>query len=101
LDGLADDVGKEMRSNTPADTTTASPEPTNTPTLADEPTAGRPVDGLERIQIPITSSSEHYYVLYFRPDLQSDTEWPVSLTLGKEGTTILTEPLAAYPPEHF
>jgi hypothetical protein len=59
------------------------------------------VDGLGRIQIQVVSSPEDYYVLYVRPDLQGDVEWPVSVTVGREGMTTLTEPLAAYPEEHY
>ncbi len=59
------------------------------------------VDASGRIQIQVTSSSEYYYVLYFRHDLQGDSELAVSMTIGKDGTTTLTEQLAAYPSEHY
>ena len=41
------------------------------------------VDASGRIQIQVTSSSENYYVLYARHDLQGN-EWPVSMTLGED-----------------
>ena len=59
------------------------------------------VDDYGRVQIQVDSSSEYYYVLYLRPDLQSDVEWPVSMALGQDGTTVLTEQLAAYPLENY
>ena len=78
-----------------------APPSTNTPAPTKEPIDIKPVDDLGRFQIRVPSSPEYYYVLYLRPDLQGDAEWPVSITLGKRGTTTLTEPLAAYPPEHY
>jgi hypothetical protein len=59
------------------------------------------VDVRGRIQIQVESSSEYYYVLYFRHDLEVDSEHAVSVTLGEDGTTMLTEQLAAYPTEHY
>lgn len=59
------------------------------------------VDGFGRIQLEVDSSSECYYVLYVRPDPLKSVEWPVSVTLGEEGKTILTEQLEAYPVEHY
>jgi len=59
------------------------------------------VDAMGRIQIQVASSSEYYYALYVRRDLQEGLEWPVSMVLGEEGTTSLTESLAAYPFKHY
>jgi hypothetical protein len=53
------------------------------------------------IQVQVESFSDYYYALYCRPDLQSNTEWTISMTLGEEGTTTLSEPLAAYPADHY
>ena len=59
------------------------------------------VDATGRVQIQVASSSDYYYVLFFREDLQSDSEKPVSMALGENGTTTLTEQLKAYPEEHY
>ncbi|MBT4401226.1 MAG: hypothetical protein HOD37_17245 [Bacteroidetes bacterium] len=59
------------------------------------------VDVSNRIQIEIESSTDYYYVLYCRPDLQSNKEWIVSITLGQDGQTIISEQLKAYPSEHY
>ena len=59
------------------------------------------VDATGRIQIQVVSSSQYYYVLHVRRDLQEGPEWPVSMVLGEDGATTLTEPLAAYPFEHY
>ena len=52
-------------------------------------------------QIEVASSEAYYYILYSRPDLQSNKEYAVSMTLGKAGITILKESLAALSKEHY
>ena len=59
------------------------------------------VDTAGCIQIQVESSMDYYYVLYCRHNVQDQAEFAVSLTLGQEGTTTLTEQLAAYPVEHY
>jgi hypothetical protein len=59
------------------------------------------VDATGRVQITVASSIGDYFVLYLREDLESGADQPVSMTLGAEGTTTLTEQLAAYPQEHY
>jgi Pyruvate phosphate dikinase, AMP/ATP-binding domain/Secretion system C-terminal sorting domain len=54
-----------------------------------------------QVQIKIASTSDHYYVLHVRHDPTGNYEQITSITLGENGTTILTEPLAAYPIEHY
>ncbi len=49
----------------------------------------------------VESTTEEYFVLYVRPDLSSDREFPVSVTLGEDGTTTLTEQLSPLPKEHY
>lgn len=56
------------------------------------------VDATGRIQLQVASTSDHYYVLYRRLYLEDDSEWAVSMTLGQEGATTLTEPLGAHGP---
>ena len=53
------------------------------------------------VRIEVESTADSYYVLYVRPDLTADLELPVSMTLGQDGTTILTEQLRALPDEHY
>ena len=53
------------------------------------------------VPVVVESTTEEYFVLYVRPDLESHREIPVSVTLGQEGTTTLTEQLAALPKEHY
>ena len=59
------------------------------------------VDDTGRIQIQVPSSSDKYYLLFFREDLGLPDDQPVSMALGEDGTTTLTEVLAAYPKEHY
>ena len=40
-------------------------------------------------------------MLYVRPALDSEREFPVSVTLGEDGTTTLTEQLSPLPKEHY
>ena len=56
------------------------------------------VDESGRVQIQVPSTSDYYYVLYRRDDQQEETEWPVAMILGEDGTTILTEPLGVHGP---
>jgi len=60
------------------------------------------IDATGCAQIRVASTSAHYYVLYRRISLEDDSEQAVSLTLGRDGTTVLTEPLGAHgPPELY
>ncbi len=49
----------------------------------------------------IDSTTGEYFVLYVRPALDSEREFPVSVTLGEDGTTTLTEQLSPLPKEHY
>ena len=51
--------------------------------------------------IVVDSTTGDYFVLYVRPDLDGDREIVASVTLGQEGTTVLTEPLSSLPREHY
>ena len=53
------------------------------------------------VPIVVASTTGEYFVLYVRPDLTADREIPVSVTLGQDGATTLTEQLAALPNEHY
>ena len=51
-----------------------------------------------RIRLEVRSTEEYYYVLYLRKTLDRlDHEVPVSMYLGQEGTTLITEPLGIFP----
>ena len=49
----------------------------------------------------VESTTEEYFALYVRPALDSDREFPVSVTLGEDGATTLTEQLSPLPKEHY
>ena len=53
------------------------------------------------VPIVVDSTTAEYFVLYVRPDLDLDREIPVSVTLGQEGATTLTEQLPTLPKEHY
>ena len=56
---------------------------------------------IEAVPAIVESTTEEYFVLYVRPDLDSEREFPVSVTLGEDGTTTLTEQLSPLPKEHY
>lgn len=53
------------------------------------------------VQIEVASGTEYYYILYTRHSLADTVDFPVSMTMGENGSTFLSESLAAYPPEHY
>ena len=54
-----------------------------------------------QVQLQVASSEGHYYILKVRHGSTGDFEWPVSMTLGEEGSTVLTEPNGSYPIDHY
>lgn len=54
-----------------------------------------------QVELTVGSSSEKYYVLYVKDTLSQDFKRTASVTLGKEGNTVITESLAAYPLDHY
>lgn len=54
-----------------------------------------------RIQLEVASSPANYYILKVRHNTNLGFEIASSMTLGKAGTTILTEPLGNYPLAHY
>ena len=58
---------------------------------------------VEAVPITVESTTEDYFVLYVRHDLDADTtfEVPVGVTLGQDGATTLTESLEALPKERY
>lgn len=60
------------------------------------------VDSAGCTTVQVASSSDYYYVLYATHDTDQDVaEWPVSITLGQDGITLLTDSLAAFPIEQY
>ena len=67
----------------------------------DQPT---PVEvEVQAVPIVVESTTDDYFVLYVRHDLDEDTtlELPVAVVLGEEGTTTLAENVAALPAERY
>ena len=63
-----------------------------------------PIDvEVEAVPIVVESTTDEYFVLYVRHELDADTTlWmPVSVTLGHAGTTALAENVAALPKERY
>ena len=56
---------------------------------------------VQAVPATVESTTEEYFVLYVRPALDSEREFPVSVTLGEDGTTTLTEQLSPLPKEHY
>ncbi|MEZ5040365.1 MAG: PEP/pyruvate-binding domain-containing protein [Saprospiraceae bacterium] len=54
-----------------------------------------------QVQLEVNSSAENYYILKIRHNPSSEFQLPTSMTLGKPGTTVITEPLGNYPLEHY
>ena len=53
------------------------------------------------VPIVVASTTQDYFVLLVRPDLEAEREFPISVTLGEDGTTTLTERLATLPAAHY
>ena len=56
---------------------------------------------VQAIPAIVESTTGEYFALYVRPALDSDREFPVSVTLGEDGATTLTEQLSPLPKEHY
>ncbi len=67
----------------------------------DQPPIGFFVDATGRARVQVASTPAYYYVLFARDSLPAGTERAVGMALGREGTTTLTEGLAAYPQGHY
>ena len=53
------------------------------------------------VPIVVASTTADYFVLFVRPDPESYREIPISVTLGMDGTTTLTDGLAPLSIEHY
>ena len=83
---------------------TPTPTPTPTPPAPPAPGSCQALSGVQpqavavsEVPIVVVSTTADYFVLYVRPDLDAGFELPVSVTLGQDGTTTLTEPLSHFP----
>lgn len=59
------------------------------------------VDDNGQVVLSVASTADHYYVLHVRHTASGPFERATALVLGHNGTTTLTEPLAAYPLDHY
>lgn len=53
------------------------------------------------VQLEVNSTSNNYYILEVRHHPDSNFVHQVSMTLGENGTTILSESLMSYPLDHY
>ncbi|MEZ4686069.1 MAG: PEP/pyruvate-binding domain-containing protein [Bacteroidia bacterium] len=51
--------------------------------------------------IEIQSTADHYYILEVRHSPSEPFGLATSMTLGEDGSTVITEPLGAYPQSHY
>jgi len=59
------------------------------------------VDASGRARLVVNSGADKYYMLQVRHHPDSAFTLTTSMTLGQAGTTTLTEPLRAYPANHY
>lgn len=59
------------------------------------------VDAKGQVQLEVNSSTGKYYLLQVRHHPDSAFTITTSMTPGQQGTTIITEPLRAYPITHY
>ena len=65
------------------------------------PIVGYSVNDLGQVQLEINSTPDLYYILKVKTTEDSNERIPVSMTLGKTGTTIVSEVLEAYPQAYY
>lgn len=58
-------------------------------------------DANGNVQLEVASSSDHYYILKARHGASGDFHLTTSMTMGAAGKTTITEPLGAYPQDHY
>ena len=57
------------------------------------------VNGLGQVQLSIQAQAGKYYVLHAQHN--TSYNWAVSMTIGVDGTMVISESLAAYPLENY
>ena len=55
----------------------------------------------DQVLLEVNSTINNYYILQVRHHIDSAFELSTSMTIGKPGTTIITEPLSHYPLSHY
>lgn len=76
----------------------ATPETDSLSTATETPI---PVVADGTSQITVDSTTDDYFVLYVRPSLEDGREIPVSITLGNDGSTVLTDGRDQLPMEYY
>ncbi len=59
------------------------------------------INEFEQVSIEVASTPNHYYILKVRHNPGADFTESTSMTIGQEGTTIISEPLHNYPESHY
>ncbi len=59
------------------------------------------VDLNNQVKLTVASTEDHYYVLHVRHNSLDEFEQATAISIGKNGTITLTEPLSAYPADHY
>jgi len=54
-----------------------------------------------QVELTVNSAEDKYYVLKVRHDSNEPYSINSSITLGAQGSTVISEPLAAYPQDHY
>ena len=54
-----------------------------------------------QLEIEVNSTAANYYVLKIRHNIDSNFTLPTSITMGRSSITTISEPLGAYPIEHY
>ncbi len=67
---------------------------------------GVPIESYEvnengQVELTVNSAEDKYYILEVKHDPSSTEKLNASITLGEAGTTVITEPLGAYPQDHY
>lgn len=86
---------------TAAPTTTAKPGPATTvaPVAGSAVQSSAPGSGVTSVSVP--STVEEYFVLYMKPNPALPLELPVSVTMGKAGSTVLTDNRTQLPQDRY
>lgn len=73
----------------------------NTCIAQEVPITDYSIDANGVVQLTVNSTSSNYYLLEIRHHPDSSFAHTVSMTLGEDGTTTITEALKAYPVDHY
>ncbi|MDG1331049.1 MAG: PEP/pyruvate-binding domain-containing protein [Crocinitomicaceae bacterium] len=73
----------------------------NSAIAQEAPIANYSLDANGVVQLEVNSTSTKYYILQVRHHPDSNFVHDVSMTLGEDGSTTITEALGAYPVDHY